>query len=195
MTWLLAIGRAIAAGFDWLLRHPTVAVLALLVMHVGVHQLIIDPRLRHQRDDAIALVTKRTAERDQANANHRQTKANFRAAQARAAQLEAERLLRVEREQQEITDEVTADYRRRLADARARAEQLRAEPGRTGEHPAGAADRDRLPAAGDAAGRADGAAAHPGLSDYERLVATEQAIQLDALISWVERQAGIEVNP
>jgi hypothetical protein len=38
------------------------------------------------------------------------------------------------------------------------------------------------------------AAGHDGLPPEAALVATEQAIQLDALIGWVRRQANIDPN-
>jgi hypothetical protein len=38
------------------------------------------------------------------------------------------------------------------------------------------------------------AAGHDGLPPDAALVATEQAIQLDALIGWVRRQASIDPN-
>lgn len=194
MSWLLAIGRAIGAGFDWLLRHPAIAILALLVLHVGGHQLVIDPRLRAARDTAIAERDTARAERDAEVAAHRQTKLNYRAAQDEAARLERERIERVKAEQQEITDEVTTDFRRRLADARARAEQLRDKLARPGEHPAGAPGGEPLPGTSDAAGGSDEAPGDHRLSLHERLIATEQALQLEALIEWNERQARVETN-
>ena len=131
---------------------------------------------------------------------HRKTKFAYRLAQAQAAKLEAQRIERVKIEQQEITDDVTKAYSFRLADARARAERLRGEIGRAGKHPTGAAGGEPVPGTGAAAGRADEAPADPGLPAPSvdelawRLVATEQAIQLDELINWVERQAAVAVN-
>jgi hypothetical protein len=48
-----------------------------------------------------------------------------------------------------------------------------------------------VPAAGPAPGAAGGAAEKDGLSVADRLIATEQAIQLDELIRWVNAQAKI----
>lgn len=199
MSALLAIGRAIAAGFDWLLRHPTVAVLAILIVNVGAHQFVIDPRLRADRDTARA---EKTAE----IAAHQATKEAYRRAQAEAARRDAERLVRVQSEQEEITDAVTADYRARLAGARAVAERLREQLARAGERAAGPGVGEPVPATGAAAGRAAEASGDNGLPvspptkpdpfielDW-RLIATEQAIQLGALIDWVERQAAVSVE-
>lgn len=148
------------------------------------------------RDAAIGKLTRAVeAERDA----HRQTKLNYKKAQDDAAALETQRLARVKAEQEEITDEVRADFASRLAGARAAAERLRSDAARTGERPAGAGAAEPVPTAGDAAGRADGEAADRGLSpaaeDLEwRLVATEQALQLDALITFLERQRAVDAG-
>lgn len=150
------------------------------------------------RDTTIAAqkvaIARRTAERDLANASHRQTKLNFRHAQDQAQARERARLARVASEQQEITDEIVADYRRRLAGARAAYERLRDERAGYGARARGPADGQRLPPPGNAADRADRAAEDPGFSLEERRIATEQAIQLNALISWVAAQLRVEVN-
>lgn len=136
----------------------------------------------------------RTAERDAEISAHRQTKNAYRDAQAAAARLEAERITRVRAEQQEITDDVTQDYRRRLADARAAAERLRREALRARDGTAGTAGGIAMPAASDPASRADQAPDDRRLSITERLIATEQALQLNALIDWVTRQNSVDPN-
>lgn len=210
MGALAAIGSGIARAFGWLIEKPSRAVCAVLIAALAFHLLIVDPGLRSQRDSA-------RAERDKAEAlvaalrndlaaertAHQQTKHNYRAAQEQAAALEAARLAAVQAEQKEITDAVTQDYRQRLADARAHAERLRDQLARAGAGAAGAPRSEPVPGAGGAAGRAappatgDRLPPAPALSEDEiawRLIATEQAIQLDALIDWVERQAQVEVN-
>ncbi|MBN9504938.1 MAG: hypothetical protein J0I69_02835 [Altererythrobacter sp.] len=145
-------------------------------------------------------------------AAHQATKETYRRAQAEAARLDAERLARVQSEQQEITDAITADYRARLADARAVAQRLRDQLARAGERAAGPGGGEPVPATGATAGGAAEAAGDnrlpicrtaPLLEDERtlspldldwRLTATEQAIQLDALIDWVERQAAVSVE-
>ena len=137
-------------------------------------------------------------ERDAERAAHRQTKTDYRNAQIEAARLESQRLERVRTEQQEITDAVEADYSARLADARARAERLR-ENLRTRSATRSAADPISMPGL-SAAGAGTSAAAEntrlpSGTEQLERdLIATEQALQLDALIDWVQRQSAVEVN-
>ena len=151
-------------------------------------------------------------ERDAERNVHAKTKGEYRAAQSKAARQEAARLKHVREKQEEITDAIETDYRGQLADLRARAERLRSQlqsrtdivskaagkrsaevrdtTGRTG---APAADH-RLPAAGEE--RATGGVF--GRTPEEQLerdiVATQQALQLDALIDWVERQAAIDPN-
>jgi hypothetical protein len=51
-----------------------------------------------------------------------------------------------------------------------------------------------VPALPAAAGEPDEAADQAGLSVADRLIATEQAIQLDELIKWVDRQGDIDPN-
>ncbi|MFI8667166.1 hypothetical protein ACIGGE_12080 [Qipengyuania sp. NPDC077410] len=137
-------------------------------------------------------------DRDAERAAHRQTKIDYRNAQIEAARLESQRLDRVRTEQQEITDAVEADYSASLADARTRAERLR-EDLRTRSTARSAADPISVPSL-SAAGAGTSAAAEntrlpSGTEQLERdLIATEQAIQLDALIDWVKRQAAVQVS-
>ncbi len=175
-----AIALAALAAFAW----QTVRIEGLKVWPIsitGLEQKLAD----------------RTAERDAERAAHQQTRSTYLAAQLEAARLERARLERVKAQQQEITDEVASDYRRRLDDAGARAERLRDELLRAGERAAGAGRAVGLPAAADPPGGADEASGYPRLPAEQLehdIIATEQAIQLDALISWVERQAQVEVN-
>lgn len=201
-----ALKRAAGRLLGWLFERPSRLVAAVLLVALAAHFLVIDPGLRRDRDvarGAVQILAQRAVAEKRA---HQQTKAVYRAAQLEAARLERARLERVTAQQQEITDEVVTDYRRRLADARGRAEQLRGELARAGEPAAGAGGTVHLPAAGDAAGGADAPAGHSGFPEPTasgylrpeeidwRLTATEQALQLDALITWVERQARVEVN-
>lgn len=189
--------RLLAPIGRWLLADWRNGPLAMLLLCVLAHQFLIDPRLR--------------AERETARAGHRQvqqvldqTVETYRKAQLAAAEAATANRRRVEGEQARISKEIAGDYETRIAAARARAadlaEQLRGAGTRT---PAGAALAVPVPGIPAAAG---GAAEAPGddgfpapgtapLTLEERLIATEQAIQLDALISWVERQAGVPVNP
>jgi len=152
------------------------------------------------------------AERDAERSAHRKTKDDYRAAQAEATRLEAERLARVRDQQEEINDAIEQDYRARLADLGNRAERLRQDL-RARTEPAGAPAGERGPALRDAAGRADGAPGDhrlpppggeraaaaifgrtPGEQLERDIVATKQALQLDALIDWIEQQIAIDPN-
>jgi hypothetical protein len=196
--WLAGmIGR----GLAWLFEKPVRLLIAGLAIALAWQVLVTAPGVRAERDDALALAAERKIEAFNERQAHRQTKMDYRAAQAEAATLEAARLARVTAEQQEISDDVVQAYRARLADARLRAGGLRRSadtPAR--ERAAGATGGEPVPGAGDAAGRADQATGDRGLpagdaDDLDwRLTATEQAIQLDALIDWVLRQGAIDPN-
>lgn len=120
------------------------------------------------------------------------TVADYRAAAEKARAADLANAARVKAEQQQITQEVSHDYEARLADARARADALRVSLAAAQAHPRspGAAQLPAIPASpgGTAEAPAD------GFSIADRLKATEQGIQLDELISWVERQAKVDVN-
>ena len=124
-------------------------------------------------------------------AAHGATVANYRAAAERARREDAENLARVRASQAAINERTRDDFESRIAAARARADQLhrQANPARADPGGGGAAHLPGLPAA---AGGVAEAAAEGGLPDSDRLVATEQAIQLDELIKWVRSQAQVE---
>ena len=126
-----------------------------------------------------------------------QTIANYRAAAETARKADLAHAARVAAEQRSISERTTHDLEARLADARARALRLQLEA----RSPAAAGGGRRaaaVPAAGAAAGPADRPAGDDrfplgpkSLTLNERLIATEQAIQLDELIKWVNAQAAI----
>ena len=122
-------------------------------------------------------------------AAHAQTVANFRKAQDEAEARQKANLARVAKAQEDITDETVTDYRARLADLHARYDRLRAQGNRS------ASGNDRLPAVSDTASRVDEAPGENGLPAPDALIASEQALQLDALINWVEAQSKVETSP
>lgn len=126
-------------------------------------------------------------------AKHAATKKAYRDAQAEAELLEQQRLARVSQQQKEITDAIVEDYELRLADARARAERLRRQAGWRGGA-LGSTARNELSGAGGSSGGADEAAGGARLSIDQRLIATEQALQLDELQSWLRRQLSVPIN-
>jgi hypothetical protein len=122
-----------------------------------------------------------------------QTIANYRAAAdtARAADRAAND--RVRADQSAISERTSNDFETRLAAARLRAQRLYLGGGKTTTDPCagGTAAVPRLPAATCGPSQASG---QNGLPPGDALIATEQAIQLDELIRWVERQHEVDMN-
>lgn len=123
-------------------------------------------------------------------AAHAATVANYRAAAERARREDAENLARVKASQAAINERTANDYESRIAAARAAASRLRSDAG-AGADPSsgGGAAMSGIPASAE---RADEAAGKNRLPDADRLIATEQAIQLDELIRWVRAQSQID---
>lgn len=135
------------------------------------------------------------AERDAEAAKHAATKEAYADAQVEAERMESERLARVTAQQEEITDEIRRDYARRLADARTAARRLRGQAGLSGGgSAAGAPAGEPVPGLAATTGRTDETPGGAGFSLDRRLIATEQAIQLDGLITWVEKQRAVDPN-
>jgi signal transduction histidine kinase len=120
-----------------------------------------------------------------------QTIANYRAAAEAARKEDLAHANRVAAEQRTISERTSHDLETRLAAARARAQRLQLGPG----SPATAGGRGRaaaVPAAGAASGPARRPAQEDGFPLSDRLLATEQAIQLDELIKWVTGQTAVD---
>ena len=122
-------------------------------------------------------------------AAHAQTVANFKKAQADAEAVQAHNLARVAKAQKDVTDETLDDYNRRVADLRERYKRLLAQGNRSAPLDA------QMSTVSDTAATVNAAAQQDGLSASDALIASEQALQLDALITWVERQAKVENSP
>lgn len=126
---------------------------------------------------------------------HKLTVANYRAAAAKAQADATANAKRVLTEQQQITQEVSSDYQKQLADVRARADALRVRLASAG-NPRGA-DAGRASQVPAPAGRPDAAPAQDrlpaeGWALEDRVIATEQALQLVALQDWVRKQAEVD---
>jgi hypothetical protein len=120
-----------------------------------------------------------------------QTIANYRAAAETARRQDLANAGRVAAEQLAISERTTHDLETRLADARLRAQRLQRGGGSTAA--AGGVGRAAaVPATGATTGPAGRAAEEDRFSLADRLLATEQAIQLDELIKWVIGQAAID---
>ena len=120
-----------------------------------------------------------------------QTVANYRAAAETARKDDLANAGRVAATQRIISERTTHDFETRLADARAHAARLQLAQ-RTPPAVGGGARATLMSAAGPASGPAGGAATEGGFSVDDALIATEQAIQLDELIRWVNAQAAID---
>ena len=123
-------------------------------------------------------------------AAHAGTVANVRAAAEQARQADLANAARVRADQDDINERSKDEFESRIAAARAAAERLRAgqaaaaDPG----HGRGAA----VPALPAASGGIAEIPGQDGFPDKDRLIATEQAIQLDALIEWTRRQHAVQ---
>jgi hypothetical protein len=120
-----------------------------------------------------------------------QTVANYRTAAEEARRKDAANKVRVEAEQSAISERTSHDFEIRIADARARARRL--QPAQGAADPGGGR-ATALPGVRAAAGGAAEASGEGRLPASDALTATEQAIQLDELIKWTQRQHAIDVN-
>ena len=121
------------------------------------------------------------------------TVANYRAAADAARAADRANAQRVEAAQAKINEEKSDEFETRLAAARAAAERLRIDPGAAAADPSGRGGAS-VPALPATAGQPGQAADQDGFSLADRLTATEQAIQLDELIKWVEAQGAVKPN-
>ncbi len=149
------------------------------------------------------LVQSRDRWRDEARANeahfhqeqaaHAATVAGFRAAADRARREDAENLARVKSEQTAINERTAHDFESRIAAAHASAQRLRGQAAAATADPraGGATPVPGLRASTESVAETAG---EDRLPDTDRLIATEQAIQLDELIKWVKAQSAVSAN-
>lgn len=139
------------------------------------------------------LVSSRDSWRDHAKTSDAAlvtTVQNYRTAADQARKDDAANKARVEAEQRAINERTAHDFETRLADARARADRLRAQPGTAPSGPRATP----VSVVSAAPSGAPQAADQDGFSIADRLLATEQAIQLDELIKAVTAQSNVNVN-
>jgi hypothetical protein len=129
----------------------------------------------------------------QEQAAHAATVANYRAAAEQARLEDAANLARMRADQAAISERTANDFETRIDSARAAARSLREQAAAAAAHP-GAGRGASVPGVPTPAGGAAQAAGEDRLPQSDRLVATEQAIQLDELVKWVRAQAGIDQN-
>jgi hypothetical protein len=129
----------------------------------------------------------------QEQAAHAATVANYRAAAEQARLDDAANLARVGADQSAISERTANDFETRIASARAAAVRLREQAAAPAADP-GAGGGAPMPGVPAAAGTVAQAAGEDRLPQSDRLLATEQAIQLDELIKWVRQQHAVRVD-
>ena len=120
-----------------------------------------------------------------------QTVANYRAAAETARAADLANANRVAASQRTISERTTHDFETRLADARTHAARLQF-ANRAPATTKRAARASPVSAASPTPGQAGRAAEENRLPDADALLATEQAIQLDELIKWVNAQSMVD---
>jgi hypothetical protein len=118
-------------------------------------------------------------------------RAAVRAATVLARAQDEARAARTERDQAKVSQEVTDDYQTKLGDLRRRHDAWRLHE-RAAAAAGGGGRGAGMPGLPDAARGADGAADKDRLPAADALIASEQALRLKALQSWVAGQAEID---
>jgi hypothetical protein len=163
------------------------ALLIAALLVAGVQTIRLKSEQRHSGKVETQL-SKCVAARQADQAAFAQTVANYRAAAAQAEAEDKANAARVKAQQDQISKEQSDEYQKRIADARARAERLRSQGSAGGSNPGS-------PAKPGVSGLPAPAPGTPESSpDGLPLLCTEQGIQLDELIKWVERQAAVDPN-
>lgn len=121
---------------------------------------------------------------------HQRSALNWQLATALATAADLQNRLAVERAQAVESRRIADDFEARIADARARAAAVGLRGQAAAADPRGSGNAP-VPGLSDPARLADAAAGEDRLSSADALIATEQAIQLDALIDWIEAQARV----
>lgn len=124
---------------------------------------------------------------------HQQTIINYKTAAETARKADAANVLRVEQEDAAVSRQVQADYEKRIAAARDLAQRLHREVASATAHP-GSPGTATVPGVPVASSGPSEAAGQDKLSGDDALTATEQAIQLDELIKWIEGIHAVDVN-
>jgi hypothetical protein len=185
--WLL---RCLSAAGKWLVSDWRNGPLVICAAMWAAHALLIVPAVRADLADTAKLL-------EDTQIAHLGTIGSYLDASAKAQADAEDNVARVTAEQERITDATLATYRADLGALRARFDRLRASAARTDPR---RADPAGLPGAGNAPGRAAAPsgedrlpAGHLTLADA--LIASEQALQLNALIDWVEAQSAVHFAP
>jgi hypothetical protein len=140
------------------------------------------------------LIESRNHWRDQAKATQAsfdQTVLNYRTAAAQARKADADNKAKVEADQRAINESTAHEYEARIAAVRARYERLQPRTGTVASGPRATP----VSVVSNTPSGANPAPAQDGLSADDRLTATEQAIQLEELIKWVNGQTAANAHP
>lgn len=174
---------------------PNLNSLAVRLIGGGIALLILIGAftyLVHDRNHWKSTATLRQQQLVETKAAFDQTVASYRAAAVQAKAADAANANRVKTEQSAINERTSDDYQTRIAAARADAQRLRNQQA-AATH-SGARGATPVPGVPASVAGSSQAAGEDGLSDSDKLTATEQAIQLDELIKWVRNQAAVDVN-
>lgn len=197
------IAKPIVGTWRWLMADGQPVIVGLLVVLVA-HWLVLDPAVRDARDKAVSQLAKARTDLKAEQDAHATTIRNHEQAAAQAAAVQAANLTRVAAEQDAESERIASAYQNDLAALRTRyddiAARLRQAASAAGSSVPAAV---HVPGPGESAGRASQASGDQGLPAAactsmtldERFVASAQALQLDALIDWVEAQSALEMNP
>ena len=121
--------------------------------------------------------------------SHENRKLTYERAAEKARADDAANQVRVERQQSHISQETSREYQTKLADLRRRFERLR-----SGEAPGdqGGSGSEAVPRFPDGTAGPSPASQEDRLPPEDALIASEQALQLQALINWVLGQQGVD---
>lgn len=201
---LALVAKPFVAVWRWTTADVHRPVIVALLAVVIVHWLVLDPAVRADRDDALRDLGKARTDLVSERAAHAATVRNHEQAATQAKVAQAANLFRVKAEQNAQSERIASAYQKDLAALRARRDQLAALLWQaTPSGGAGVPGAVYVPGPGEGSVRASQASDDQGLPAAactplnleERFVASAQALQLDALIDWVEAQSALEMNP
>lgn len=133
---------------------------------------------------------KRTDRLRATEAAYAQFQADVKAKTELARLQDAQNKARVERDQVQVSQEVSSEYQAKLADLRRRYDALRLQ--RPAQANSSGSRGPAVPRVPDAASGADAGSGEAGLPLTDALIASEQALQLQALQDWVRGQTAVD---
>lgn len=198
------VAKPFVAVWRWIMADYHRPVLMTLLFALVMHWLVIDSAVRDARDAALGKLAKTQAALVAEQDAHAATVRSHQQAAAQAKAAQDANLARVAAEQNAQSERIASAYQNDLADLRARRDQLALRLWQaTAPDGSGVPGTVYVPGPGEGSGRIAQASNDQGLPAAactpmnldERFVASAQALQLDALIDWVEAQSALEMNP